>query len=74
MDVVTIPKILERLQKLPADKLPVVYDFITYLAEREPVPERFMESSGVYDTMLASQALLCQDWDRPEEDAAWADL
>ena len=31
----TIPEITKRLRKLPADKLSVVYDFVSYLAERE---------------------------------------
>jgi hypothetical protein len=74
MDTVTIPKILERLQELPAEKLPVVYDFVSYLVERDPMSARLMERSGTYDTMLASESILRQDWDRPEEEAAWADL
>lgn len=30
--------------------------------------------NGAYATMLASEAVLRNDWDTPEEDAAWADL
>lgn len=30
--------------------------------------------SDSLQTMLASEQVLCRDWDRPEEDAAWADL
>ncbi len=44
MQAVAIPPITERLQKLPADKLVVVYDFVSYLLEREmarALPERF---------------------------------
>ncbi len=29
---------------------------------------------GAYATMLASEAILCKEWDTPEEDVAWADL
>jgi len=35
MQTVTIDQITESLRKLPADKLIVVYDFISYLAARE---------------------------------------
>jgi len=30
--------------------------------------------SEPYQTMLASESILQRDWDRPEEDAAWANL
>jgi hypothetical protein len=74
METVAIPQITERLQKLPTDKLTVVYDFVSYLLERETEqtsPERFSEA---FQTMLASEAVLRRDWDRPEEDEAWASL
>ena len=74
METVAIPQITERLQKLPTDKLTVVYDFVSYLLERETAqtsPERFSEA---FRTMLASEAVLRRDWDRPEEDEAWASL
>ncbi len=32
------------------------------------------ENSDSLQTMLASQAVLQRDWDRSEEDAAWASL
>ncbi|MGQ9626242.1 MAG: hypothetical protein ACUVV0_04970 [Anaerolineae bacterium] len=35
MQTVTISQIMENLRKLPADKLVVVYDFVSYLVERE---------------------------------------
>jgi hypothetical protein len=74
MSTVTIDQIDERLRELPPEKLGVVYDFVSYLAEREagsPQPETLSESAQL---MLASEAILSQDWDRPEEDAAWANL
>jgi len=73
-ETVAIPQITERLQELPTDKLTVVYDFVSYLIERETAqtsPERFSEA---FQTMLASEAVLRRDWDRPEEDEAWASL
>lgn len=74
MESVTITQILERLQELPAEKLVVVYDFVSYLSEKQPGIKQILEGSEAYHTMLASEAILRQDWDRPEEDAAWADL
>jgi TorA maturation chaperone TorD len=73
MRTVAIPQITERLQKLPADKLAVVYDFVSYLVERE-TRQAQEKSSEAFQTMLASEAVLRRDWDRPEEDKAWADL
>lgn len=67
MATVTIADIEERLRKLPPDKLIVVYDFVSYLTERQAQSEAFQ-------TMLASEEVLRRDWDRPEEDEAWADL
>jgi hypothetical protein len=71
---VAIPQITERLHELSADKLAVVYDFVSYLAEREK--ERLLREtfSDAYQTMLASEAVLGRDWERSEEDAAWATL
>ena len=74
MAVVTIPQIIERLEKLPADKLLVVYDFVSYLEERTSRKALKDEQMEGYQTMLASETILHQDWDLPEEDAAWADL
>ena len=63
----TITEINKRLKKLPPEKLGVVYDFVSFLADRGKLTESFQ-------TMLASEAVLRRDWDSPEEDAAWADL
>jgi hypothetical protein len=74
MQTVAISEIAERLQELSTDKLAVVYDFVSYLAEREKrraLPARFSEA---FQTMLASEAVLRRDWERPEEDMAWASL
>jgi len=74
MQSVTISQIEERLKNLPPEKLAVVYDFVSYLMDRE-VRRAVMETpSEGYQTMLASQSVLQQDWDRPEEDEAWANL
>ena len=74
MQTVAIPQITERLQHLSAEKLAVVYDFVSYLAEREKEQAICASLSEAYRTMLASEQVLRRDWDRPEEDAAWGNL
>jgi len=74
MQTVTLPELNERLKLLPPEKLMVVYDFVSYLSERE-LNLRLRETpTEAYHTMLASEVVLNRDWDRPEEDQAWADL
>ncbi len=73
MQAEMVSQITERLEKLPGDKLSVVYDFVSYLLERE-TDQPHGRHSGAFHTMLASEAVLARDWDRPEEDAAWSDL
>ena len=74
MHTVTIAEIADRLSKLPAEKLVVVYDFVSYLSERELNEGLHDISTRAVECMLASEAVLRRDWDRPEEDAAWASL
>ena len=74
MQMVAIPQITERLQELSADKLAVVYDFVSYLAEREKGRALHERSSEAYQTMLVSEVVLRRDWERPEEDTAWVNL
>ena len=74
MHTVTIAQITERLRKLPAEKLAVVYDFVSYLSERELSEILHDTATRAIEFMLASEAVLRRDWDRPEEDTAWASL
>jgi hypothetical protein len=74
MPTVTIPQIVERLQQLSGERLLVVYDFVSYLADREGQPASLERTSEAWQTMVASEAVLRRDWERPEEDRAWADL
>jgi hypothetical protein len=74
MQTVTIPQIVERLQQLSGERLLVVYDFVSYLAAREEGQAGIEGTSEAWQTMVASEAVLRRDWDRPEEDRAWADL
>jgi hypothetical protein len=63
----TIQDIQERLRELSSEQLSSVFDFVSYLAERRV-------SGDSLQTLIASERVLARDWDRPEEDAAWADL
>jgi hypothetical protein len=74
MASVTIAQIDERLHQLRPEKLPVVYDFVSYLLERDASDLLADDASDARATMWASEAVLRRDWDRPEEDAAWAHL
>ena len=74
MHAITIAQITESLRALPAEKLAVVYDFVSYLSERTKSAASKMPDSEALECMFASEAVLRRDWDRPEEDAAWADL
>jgi hypothetical protein len=74
MQTVTIPQIVERLQQLSGERLLVVYDFVSYLADREGRQAGIEGTSEAWQTMVASEAVLRRDWERPEEDRAWADF
>ncbi|MBC8231255.1 DUF2281 domain-containing protein [bacterium] len=67
MQTITIPQIEERLHKLPPDKLAVVFDFVSYLADQPIASESFQ-------TMLASERVLRRDWEKQQEEEAWAHL
>ncbi|HZO26340.1 MAG TPA: DUF2281 domain-containing protein [Chloroflexota bacterium] len=64
---VTRAQVEEQLQRLSPEQLDTVYEFVSFLAERQ-------RASGSLATMIASESVLRRDWDRPEEDAAWSDL
>jgi hypothetical protein len=74
MPAVTIAEIDERLRHLSPDKLIVVYDFVSYLLESDLADLLMDAGTDARATMLASEAMLRRDWDRPEEDTAWAHL
>ena len=71
---VSISQIEDRLRRLSPEKLGVVYDFISFLLDRDGMDLPGKTYSDSFQTMLASEQVLRRDWDRPEEDAAWADL
>jgi hypothetical protein len=74
MTATAVAGIHRRLQQLPEDKLAVVHDFVSYLADREAQEPHPPELSEARQTMLASEDVLRRDWERPEEEAAWAHL
>jgi hypothetical protein len=67
-------EIVQLIHKLPQEKQAVVYDFVSYLVDREAIERTLDIHSEAFQTMLASEAVLALDWSRPEEDEAWADL
>jgi hypothetical protein len=73
MTTITVADIDERLRRLPPEKLPVVYDFISYLLERD-LADALLDDPGPRATLFATEAVLRREWDTPEEDAAWAHL
>lgn len=74
MTAVTLREIDERLRQLPPEKLAVVYDFISFLIERDAADLLAQGEPAVRESALLSEPVLRRDWDRPEEDAAWAHL
>ncbi len=72
--LITISRIEDRLRRLTADGLEAVYDFISCLQDRDGAELPATTDSDPFQTMFASEKVLRRDWDRPEEDAAWADL
>lgn len=74
MQTTTIAQITDSLRTLPAEKLAVVFDFVSYIADREIKAALKEPATKSFEFMLASEAVLRRDWDKPEEDAAWANL
>lgn len=64
---IMITQIEEQLKRLPMSKLAIVFDFVSEMVAQE-------KSSGAFQTMLASESVLRRDWERPEEEEAWANL
>jgi hypothetical protein len=56
-----------RVRLLEAVRLPVARRALVTILEEEP-------ASGIPDTALLSEPALAEDWNRPEEDAAWSHL
>ena len=52
MPTITIPQIVERLQQLSGERLLVVYDFVSYLADREGQQASIEGTSESWQTMV----------------------
>ncbi|MEI8167454.1 MAG: hypothetical protein WCG26_13820 [Chloroflexales bacterium] len=74
MTAVTLREIDERLRQLPPEKLAVVYDFLASLIERDAVGLLTQVEPSARESALATELVLRRDWERPEEEAAWAHL
>ena len=73
MRPITVSEIERQLEKLPQEKLAEVYDFVSFLLEKTS-KEEVNEMSTSYETMLATEDVLKRDWEREEEEKAWANL
>lgn len=66
MQAISVEQIEARLRGLPPEKLAEVYDFVVSLGDDV--------SWDGEPRVLADEALLGRDWNRPEEDKAWRSL
>ena len=59
-------KILQETENTPDGILSEVLDYLQYL--------KVKHQQGMMETALLSEAILAEDWLKPEEEAAWQDL
>jgi hypothetical protein len=59
-------KILQETENTPDRILIEVLDYLQYLKTKH--------QQGVMETALLSEAILAEDWLKPEEEAAWQNL
>jgi hypothetical protein len=67
MPTVTREQIEEQIRQLPPDKLPVLAEFVAFLAARA-------QPTDADVAMKLSEDALRRIWDLPEEDEAWSYL
>ncbi|MBF0118648.1 MAG: DUF2281 domain-containing protein [Desulfobacterales bacterium] len=72
MKTVTINNLTQQIKQLPYDKLVVVYDFVSFILEKNLNPVEI--KSEAFQTMAASEMVLGKDWESAEEEQAWANL
>jgi hypothetical protein len=58
--------IVKEIEELPEPLQREVYDFARFLRERS--------ADDAFNGLLLSNSALKEDWDTPEEDAAWSSL
>jgi hypothetical protein len=59
-------KILQETENASESILIEVLDYLQYL--------KIKHQQGIMETALLSEAILAEDWLKPEEEAAWQDL
>ena len=59
-------KIIQETENAPDRILIEVLDYLQYL--------KIKHQQGIMETALLSEAILSEDWLKPEEEAAWKDL
>ena len=57
--------LFNEIEALPNSIVDEVFQYVMFLKQK---------SSAVSDITLASECSLAKDWQKPEEDAAWANL
>lgn len=62
----TLDSVVREISQVPEPLLREVLDFVRFLKSKM-AQERF-------DAAAASEAVLSEDWNRPEEDQAWSGL
>lgn len=67
MSPITLAGLEEQLRRLPSEQLSLVADFVSALIGQQDATERA-------HLLQAAASAMRKDWDRPEEDEAWADL
>ena len=65
-DMSTQELIIKEVENLPEPLQQEVYNFARFLREKA--------AADSFNGLLLSESALRKDWDRPEEDAAWANL
>jgi hypothetical protein len=59
-------KILQETENAPDHILIEILDYLQYL--------KIKHQQGMMETALLSEAIMSEDWLKPEEEAAWQDL
>jgi hypothetical protein len=66
-NIMSTRELIDReLTELPEQLQKQVYDFVRFL--------RLQASEDGFNGLLLSESALAEEWDTPEEDAAWANL
>ena len=61
-----INQLIKEIETIPSEYFQEILDFLNYL--------KLKHLKSIPETMILSEKSLSDDWDSPEEDAAWANL